>query len=349
MPVGRLLLAPRVGKTKLIIDLIKRDKYKSILWVTPSAKLAEEKIPEEFGTWKARRYLNKLTTVTWKSLHKQKGHYHLIVLDEDQYITERSLSSIFSKDLTFSSMITMTGTNTKDVDKHSLYGRLGLEVLYKISINSAVDIKLLSNYTIKVVGVDMSTGNDIVAGSKKNPFMTSESKQYAYLSRSLLSAINTKSKDVVYKILARKRFIGDSKTKLNLALKLINSLDGRKLIFCANILQSQKLCKYTYNSKTGDEDLIRFQNKEISEIAMVNSGGIGYTYRGIDHLILVQADSDKNGATSQKICRVLLDQKNYKACIWVISLLGTQDDKWIESTLESFDKSKVEYINSKNM
>lgn len=63
---------------------------------------------------------------------------------------------------------------------------------------------------------------------------------------------------------------------------------------------------------------------------------------------MVQADSDKNGTTSQKIARTLLEQKNYKATIWVLCLVGTQDEKWIESALENFDKTKVEYIRYKN-
>jgi len=45
---GRLLLAPRTGKTRVMIQIIKRDKPDTILWVTPSAKLAEEDIPGEF-------------------------------------------------------------------------------------------------------------------------------------------------------------------------------------------------------------------------------------------------------------------------------------------------------------
>ena len=33
---------------------------------------------------------------------------------------------------------------------------------------------------------------------------------------------------------------------------------------------------------------------------MVNSGGIGFTYKEIDDLFLIQADSDVNGYTSQR-------------------------------------------------
>ena len=92
-PHGRLLLAPRLGKTKLIIDIIKKNNPQSILWVTPMPHLADEEIPAEFETWKAKKFLSKLKTTTWKSLNKLKGHYTTIILDEEQFATELNTST----------------------------------------------------------------------------------------------------------------------------------------------------------------------------------------------------------------------------------------------------------------
>ena len=129
----------------------------------------------------------------------------------------------------------------------------------------------------------------------------------------------------------------------------MNQLQGRKLVFASTIKQAEELSKFTYHSKTDNTDLLRFKNGLIDELVLVNSGGTGHTYRAIDHLILVQSDSDKNGLTSQKISRTLLEQKDYIATIWVISLIGTQDEKWVESTLQNFDKSKIEFLRFKNL
>jgi hypothetical protein len=41
-PHGLMLVAQRVGKTKICIDLIKRDKPKSILWVIASKDLKRD-------------------------------------------------------------------------------------------------------------------------------------------------------------------------------------------------------------------------------------------------------------------------------------------------------------------
>jgi len=348
-PHGRLLLAPRVGKSKLVIDIIKKNNPKSILWVTPLAKLAEEDIPEEFNTWKAKKFLNKLKTVTWTSLNKIKGHYELIILDEEQFATENNLSNIINGKLTADYIISMTGTQTKHETKKDLYKSLKLPILYELSINEAVDIGLLANYTIKVIEIDMSREKTVKAGTKDKPFMTSEEEQYKWLSSSAQKAIFQKRKDAQFRILARMRSVYDSDSKTKAAKYLIDNLQGRKLIFSSGIKQAEYLCSNVFHSKTDDKYLNKFISGEIDEIAMVNAGGVGTTYKEIDHLFMVQADSDKNGLTSQKVARTLLDQPNYKATIWVLCLIGTQDEKWVESALQNFDKSKVEYIRFKNI
>ena len=346
---GRYILAPRVGKTKIGIDLTKKIKPKSIIWVTPSAKLADEDIPAEFDLWGAKKYKKSLITTTWMSLNKLTGYADLIILDEEQFATENNLSTLLDGSLKCETIISMTGTASKHDHKKELYARLNLKVLVNLSINAAVELKLLANYTIKVVEVDMGTEKTVEAGNAKKKFMTTETAQYNYLHQSAQKAIFQRRNDMTFRILARMRAIKDSPAKTEAAKWLINHLEGRKLIFSATIKQAEELCDHTYHSKTDNVDLKKFMGGEIDEIAMVNAGGTGFTYKELDHLILTQTDSDKNGLTSQKISRTLLEQKDYEATIWILSLVGTQDEKWVASVLANFDKSKIEYLRFKNI
>ena len=348
-PRGRLILAPRTGKTKVGIDLIKREKSKSILWVTPSSKLADEDIPAEFDIWGAKKYKKRLTTSTWMSLHKVVGEFDMIILDEEQFMTENNAKNLLNGSLKSDVIISMTGTASKHDHKKELYRQLNLPVLYKVSINDAVDMKMLADYTIKIVEVDMGTTNDIEAGNAKKRFMTSEAKQYNYLHSVAQQSIFQRRSDMTFRILARMRAIKNSKAKTDAAKWLINSLEGRKLIFSATINQAEDLSEHTYHSKTDNVDLKQFMSGEVDTIAMVNAGGTGFTYKAIDHLIMTQTDSDKNGLSSQKIARTLLNQKDYKATIWILSLVGTQDERWVQSVLQNFDKSKIEYLRFKNL
>lgn len=346
---GRWLLAPRVGKSRIAILDIKRIKPKSILWVTPSQELAKDEIPKEFEKWGAKRFIKNLTTSTWMSLDKVTGHYDYIVLDEEQFITLANSVHLRTGGLTCNVLRTMTGTPTKHEEKLQIYKDLNLNVLYEISINSAVDIGLLSNYNMFVVEVEMSTARTIEAGNKDNRFMTSEKDQYAYLSKVVKQAVIQKRADAKFRILNRLRAVKNSPSKLEAAKGLLERLEGRKLIFCGSIEQAEELCANTYHSKRDNKDLLAFKEGTIDDIAMVDAGGVGQTYRAIDHLIMTQVDSDKNGLTSQKLARTLLQQEDYSATIWILVLLDTQDEKWVESALENFDKEKITYIRYKNL
>lgn len=348
-PHGRLLLSPRLGKTRIVIELIKKNKPLSILWVTPSAKLATVDIPEEFKTWKATKYLPRLKTITWASLGKLMGHYDLIVLDEDQYMTENNITGILSGVIKYNYIISMTGTNTKHEHKSELYKLLKLNTLHEVSINEAVNIGILSDYKVNVVEIDLNTDKTITAGTKEKPFLTSEKDNYNYIDRITNTSMYTNSPNAKFNILKRMRLVHNSVTKTNLAKYLVDNLKGRKLFFCSNIQQAEALSENTYHSKTNNVALNKFISGEIDTITMVNAGGTGFTYREIDHLVIVQSDSNKNGSVLQKVSRTLLEQKNYKATIWILCLRGTKDEQWVNAALESLDKDKIEFINSKNL
>ena len=347
---GILLLAPRVGKTKIGIDIIKKEKPQSILWVTPSTKLRDIDIPEEFGRWRAKNYLKGRTKIIcWSSLHEETGYYDKIIFDEYQDITYNNSRGILNGKLRYGSILCLSGTHPRHDEKLFILNELKLEILREVNIEEAIDENLISDYKVNVVEVSMDqTKKNVKAGNKSKPFMTTEKSMYEYLS-STIRKMRYNDKDPKFLIIKRMHLIYGSNTKEEVARFLIGKLPGRKLIFAGNIEQSKRLSPYTFNSKTDKTDLDKFVNEEVDILACVKSGGVGFTYKNIEHLIIVQADSDKKGETTQKLARSLLLQKDYKANIWFISLTGTQDEKWVESALSSFDKQKVEYIRFVNL
>lgn len=338
---GRWLLSPRFGKSKLIIDLIKRDKPKKILWVTPFSRLAEVSIPEEFIKWRAKGYLNRVSTVTWKSLNKVEGFFDLIILDEEQFITASNAKTLLSGSLSATNIISMSGTPSKNKEKLWILGALGLNVIYDFNIDEAVDTNILADYTITVVEVPLSHERNIRVKTNNVDFMTSEAKSYFFLDKKCDKAIRNNSRNAKNLIITRMHKIYNSESKLKAARILGDSLKGKKIFFCSNSTQASKVSPFTYNSKTDDVHFNQFLDGEIEEIALVHKGGIGDTYEGVQHLIIVQADSDKNGTTSQKIARVLLKQGDFRAQIWILKLKHTQDEQWVSLTLENFNDEKI--------
>lgn len=337
---GILLLAPRIGKTKIGIDILKKEKPKSVLWVTPSRKLRDVDIPNEFKQWKAKTLFKKVKIVCWSSLGKVKGHYDKIIFDEYQEITIRNSRNLFDGKLSFNSIICLSGTHPEHEEKLDILNRLKLNILKEIDIDEAIEQKLIADYDINVVYTDIDNiRKDVVGGSKKKSFMTTESKQYDYLTKMIRTFMYKGNPK--FMILKRMHLIYNSITKEKVAQFLLKILKGRKLIFTGSIEQAERMSPHTYHSKTDDKDLNSFINQDIDLLACVKAGGVGFTYKKVDHFIIIQTDSDKKGETTQKFARALLDQIDYKADVWFICLNGTQDKEWIEKALVNFNQDKI--------
>lgn len=346
---GLLNLAPRVGKTKIAIDIIKKEKPERILWVTPSTKLRDIDIPEEFKTWKALNYLKRTDIICYASLAEHEGNYRTIILDEYQDITENNVEPLLNGKITYSNIIGLSGTHPKHKEKQEIYDKLDLKILISISIDEAVELGLIAPYKITVIEcrLDPRTKN-VAGGSKKKPFMTTEEKHYTYLTR-IINAKRFSNQEVPkFFYLNRMRFIYDLKSKNEFARKFMNKLEGRTVVFTGGIAQAEALCQYTYHSKTDDTHLNMFHNGEIDELAMVNSGGVGHTFRNVDNFIIVQVNSDLKGDATQKISRSLVLQEDYVANIYILCVINTVDEQWKDKVIGQLNRDRVEHVSWNN-
>lgn len=346
---GLLLLSPRIGKTKIAIDVIKKEKCKSILWVTPNAKLRDVDIPGEFETWKAIKYLHKTDIICYASLAAHTGSYDKVIFDEYQNITEANSLPFFNGEIKYKSILGLSGTHPKHKEKLEIYKKLNLEVLSEISIDEAVDKKLIAPYKITIVECELDSKiKDIKAGSKDKPFMTTEKAQYEYLTRTIGKAYASNPIVPKYLYLNRMRFIYNLKTKTRVAKNLIKKLGGRTLVFTGSIAQAEEISKNTYHSKTDDKNYTAFEKGEINLLACVNSGGLGSTYRNVDNFIIVQVNSDTKGDATQKIARSLVLQKGYTANIFIIVVKDTSDEDWKDKVISGFDKKNIKHVSYKD-
>jgi len=346
---GLLNLAPRVGKTKIGIDIIKKEKPKKILWVTPNTKLRDVDIPLEFKRWRALGYLKNTDIICYASLATHKGNYNKVYLDEYQDLTENNSIPFFNGNITYDTILGLSGTHPKHEEKLELYKRLKLDILTSMSIDEAVENNLVAPYDIEVIECWLNAKDkNIEGGSKKKRFMTTEESQYNYLTR----IINAKmySGQIVPKFfyLNRMRFIYNLKSKNDFAKKFVENLEGRTLVFTGGIPQAEFISKYTYHSKTDDKDYLDFQNEKINTLVCVNAGGLGNTYKNVDNFVIVQINSNKKGDATQKIARSLVLQKGYKANIYILCTVNTVDEKWKDKVLEDFNKNNIKHVSWKN-
>ena len=341
-PYGLLKQAPRVGKGRILCNTIKRNEPKSVLWVTLSTKLRDEDIPKEIKTWIGEDYLSKIKIICYPSLSNLEGEYEMIILDEYQEITSLNTQNLLNGKIKFDYIVGASGSHPKHYEKKLILGSLGLtKTLDEISIDEAVDLKLIAPYTITTVPVDLDNSKrNILAGSSKKPFYQTEKANYEYLTK-VINKKDEEGEDSFYLRIKRRNLILNSETKIEMARNLLNNLEGRTIIFSGNTEISEKLSPYTYNYKTDDTNLKKFINKEINQLSLVNSGGVGFTYENVDNLIIVQTDSNKKGNITQKIARSLLYQKDFHANIYIIYIKGTVDEEWKNKALSEFNANKI--------
>ena len=336
--------SPRVGKTRIIIDVIKRDKPQSILWVTPFSNL-KEAVRSEFDKWSAKRYQKKLSVETYHILSKIEGHYDLIIFDECQKVTENNVENLFSGSLTYDQVILMTGTKSEDFTKQIIYKKLGVKLVYDYGIDEAIKDEVVSDFNLTIHLVPMSTKKTLVKKKKEGgTFKVSEASDYQWLDKMANQAIYQGRADINWRINNRRRAIYDSPSKEEVADNLLKTLPGKKLIFASSIDQAERFSDCNYHSKNkNQENIDRFNDGKVDILSLVNTGSIGSTYKAIDHCILVQIDRNKNGNTVQKVFRSLLKQKNYKANIHFIILRNTQDEKWLKMCLKKLGSITPKY------
>ena len=351
-PHGLIQLAPRVGKTKIAIDILKREKPKKVLWVTLNTKLRDKDIPEEFLKWRAKGLLTNTDILCYPSLKKVKGHYDIIILDEYQDLTPQNAKTLLSGELTYGSILGLSGTHPKHQEKNDLYDSLKLDALVSMSIDDAVELGLIAPYNIKVVLLPLDDKvKYIKSGKTGKTFYQTERQKYTYFNKVLGKYEQEFQYPPASFYMNRMKFIYQLESKHQYTKQILKKMQGRTLVFTSSIQRAEELSKHTHHSKKAknDDTMKKFIEGEIPTLACVNAGGIGFTYRGVDNFIITQVNSDTKGDATQKIARSLVKQDNYVANIYLIVSADTVDEQWKDKVLQNFNPSRVEYINFKDL
>ena len=339
---GLLKLSPRVGKTNLTIKILNKEQCQSILWITPNTKLRDIEIPEEFRKRNSLSLLSKIKIICWASLEEEKGTYDKVVLDEYQFITEKNAKPLLDGSINYNSIIGLSGTHPRHREKLDILRSLHLFTLSEMSIDEAVDEEVIADYDILTIGFYLDNKDKyIAAGNKNNPFFQTEAARYNYLTKRINDKKSNGFAIPKQYIFDRLRFIYTLKSKEDITRRLLSQLKGRTLIFTGGIEQAERICENTYHSKTDDKKLKLFLQRGIDILACVNAGGIGFTFEGVDNFIITQVNSDAKGDTTQKICRALVLQENYKAKIIILYAKNTVDEEWKNKALQRFNPNNI--------
>ena len=367
---GIVEMATGTGKSKIPIDIAKAEcnsDYK-ILLVVPTQKLRDVNWRNEFDKWEAIEIWDQcVQRECYASLHKVKGHFDLIIMDEVHNITE--LNSVFFDQCTFKRIIGLTATMPKKGIKMDILEAQNFKVVYTVSVDEAVQWGLISPYKITIIKTTLNRIiKNVAAGNKQNPFFQSEQDAYNYLSKTIDELQYVKVLDPLTgnTSLERRDLTSSDKKKLEMLIfkrmRLIQNLSSklaaavyvrdhmlakgtRTLIFAGSIAHAQYICHNSFHSKSpkNDTSFDDFSAKRISMLSCVNSLNEGHNIPDVDNALVIQLNSNDLHLI-QRIGRIVRYRDGHLAQIYVLVAKNTVDEDWAKKAMKEFDHSNISVI-----
>jgi len=344
-------MATGSGKSKVAIDYDKKHSDSTAL-VVPTQKLRDVNWEDEYEKWeKGTSHLDKTCYISANK--KEDREYDLCIMDEGHNITEANSSFLLSNDIRKTILLTATVPDSKEnKEKKELLDELGFKVVFDLSLDACIKLGFVAPYTINIVEVPLENSKkEIVGGTKKKPFMTTEASTYSWLSNEIKRSYYQPRKSTKFLIMRRMRFIYDLPSKLRAAKYILNNFvdpEKRYLIFSSNIKQAEELCKYTYHSKTDDKDYKAFKEGEINRLSCVKAINEGENFSSLDGAVIVQLTSKEKDLV-QRLGRTIRYSYDHKAVIWIIVSSNTVDENWLDKATRNLEPTNINYYNYKNL
>lgn len=375
---GLVAMGTGTGKSKLALNIIQHlragNKSLRVFLGVPTEGLRDKNWPEEAKAWKLTRMYNECVTgVCYASMKNYRARdFDLVVLDEGHRLTEISSQFFETPEDLLVPVLMLTATapdaggNETDREKAKLLIQLGITTVFKYSLDEAVVDTNVADYKIFLVPCPLDdTVKYLPAGSNKKRFYTTEKSSYDYLQKRIKSTKiqvikdetpDPLSEDHAFFLVSpkrallqmlqgqRTRFLYGLKSKAAVAKRIINRFSDQKriIMFCGSIQQSIDLvgADRVYNSKSDDKALIRFKKLKLNILAVVNAMNEGHNIPDLDIAVIVQINSNERDLI-QRIGRVVRFRPGHTARIFLLYVEDTQDEKWMRSALQSFDKSRI--------
>lgn len=355
---GMVAMATGSGKSRVAVELAKyyfkpEDDFHAALLV-PTEKLRDENWKEEFEKWEARNVWKHTERLCYASASKIGGNeYPIVILDEGHNITELASEFFISNDIERTVLLTATPPN--DPIKVDILRRLGIKLVYELTLDQAVRLGFVAPYKITVITVPLDNATkNITGGTKANPFMTTESATYSYWNKRVQSCMGDQSvmgrSKMKFAILGRMQFIYKIPSKTAVIKFLLDKVipkTDRTIIFCGNIEQAQEVCPTFYHSKSGSASYDAFKAEQINRLSCVKAINEGHNFPGVDSGVIGQLNSKEKDLV-QRIGRLIRFRPGHEAHLYIVISESTQDEKWLETAIENLDQSKIEHVRFTN-
>ena len=341
-----LAVSMGVGKTRVAIQhLIKLyDSFIRVLVVVPKWSV-KDSWEDELQKMGELRLVHHIEFCTYLSLNKKNPNdYDIVYLDECHSLLE-SHESFLSE---FKGRILgLTGTPPRSGEKLKMVNKY-CPVKYTFSVDDAADNDILNDYQIIVHEFELSRVKNVKKSTRDGrTWYTSEKADYDYFTGALGDAQTPKQKQ--YLSIMRMKAMMDYPTKENYAKGIIRNIGTKCIVFANTQAQADRMCKHSYHSKNAasEDNLQLFSDGRIDKLSCVLQLSEGVTIPNLQQGIIMHAYGNER-KSAQRIGRLLRLNPTETATCHILCYKNTQDVKWVNSALSSFDETKVKYYNPLN-
>ena len=332
-----------VGKTRIAIQHLMKlyDPFIRVLVVVPkwSVKDSWEDELQKMGNLKL---IHHIEFSTYLSLNKLNPlDYDIVYLDECHSLLETHdtfLSEFKGR------ILGLTGTPPKSGEKLKMVNKY-CPVKYTFSVDDAADNSILNDYQIIVHELELSKVKNVKKSAKDGrTWYTSELADYQYYTGALGDAQTPNQRQFLS--IMRMKAMMDYPTKEQYAKGLVKNIGQKCIVFANTQAQADRMCQHSYHSKnTSSEDNLQlFSDGRIDKLSCVLQLSEGVTIPNLKQGIIMHAYGNER-KSAQRIGRLLRLNPNETATCHILCYGNSQDVKWVNSALSSFDADKVKYYN----
>lgn len=338
---GLIDVSPRTGKSKLTLDILKTLDYSNKILITVPYNSIIESWESEILKWNYTG--NNIKIINKRGLSKEDlSIYNLIIVDEIHDLSDNESACLYEANKT---ILGLTGSLGED-NRKSLKRNLGLKIIYKYSIEEAINDGIISDFKVNLHYVELDNKiKNIEYGTKAKPMVGTELEAYKWFTGQferfkVLSYSNPSLNVIKMKYAGKRReIIYKSINKLAKSKELIKELNYC-LIFTGLIETANKLSKNTYTSKSKGTELEDFKSGKIKKLAVIAMSSMGVTLLKLKNVVCHQLQSTEELAM-QKLLRAMNLDGDKIANIDIVIAKNTVDEDWMNKALNFIPNEKI--------
>lgn len=340
---GILQVAQRVGKIKISLDIITELKKRKelndksrILIAYPDNRI-KDSWESDIEKW-SFQHAGEMVFVNYASLNKyDEERFDMLIFDEIHATSELQRESIRLQSNVTTVVLGLSGTISQDTEEE--LGELGLYVVYKYTVEDAIDDEIIAPYKIYIHTVPL---DNISKKMNKKGKMVSEKQQYdAYTY--VIDKLKEERKDFKFLALHRNRVIQSSIAKTRKTRELLDKHKDKKILVFTGLKKISESLGIPYFHSTSQHTGVfdDFKTMPNAKLAVVNIGRAGVTFDQLD-CIIINSFTGNEETTEQIIARALnRDIQDKLAEIHIICSTEEAEMKKLNKTIASFRKENI--------